>query len=235
MTLNDEDLRRLYRAYINNRVAGGGKSCPSLEDLSIFFEPHARTGKKLKIVDHITNCSSCAKEFEFFISLQKFQSRIVQGAQQIFLAESPPITAPTPFHAFGSFWRFSSVAVGALLVAASLITMIQGWRLSSSERAAFLSLSLVQPSQNHPGSIPLIFQWKEVRGAENYILELYDEALLPVWKSPGISAPNLKLPEDISRLLQLNRPYFWMVTAYRNKGKIAESELMRFFVVIKGH
>jgi hypothetical protein len=41
------------------------------------------------------------------------------------------------------------------------------------------------------------------------------------------------LPEGLAGRLQLNKPYFWMITAYQKKEKLAESELTRFIICPK--
>lgn len=233
MILKDEDLRRLYRSYVSKRADADRKRCPSIEDLCGFFESRTRTSKKLKIVDHVTNCAACAEEFEFLRELQQYQDQITQGAREIRAEESPFAPSTSARNGIVSFGQYASVAVGVLFVVASLVITIQEWSRSGDVRAAPSSMLLVQPNQRNPGSRPLVFKWREYKGAEVYVLELFDEALLPVWKSPGTSTPYLTLPEDVRERLPANKPYFWMVTAYRGGDKLAESELLRFMLTAK--
>lgn len=235
MNLKDEDLRRLYRSYITVRTPGNRKGCPSLESLVLFFESRARTRKKLKIIDHITNCSPCAKEFDFLLELQRYQNQMIQQAQRAQPIKQSVISWPALLKRAGPLWRFSPVFIGAMLVIASLVIIIQKWGRFDRVRATSSSVALIQPNQKHPASSPLMFKWKEVNGAEKYILELYDEALLQIWKSSEIPLPHLILSEDIASRLQSNKSYFWMITAYRKKEKLAESELVRFIIIPKKH
>lgn len=233
MTLKDEDLRRLYRSYVGIRADANRKRCPSIKDLYDFFETRTRTSKKLKIVDHVTNCAACAEEFEFLRELQQYQDQITQGAREIRAEESPFAPSTSARNGIVSFGQYASVTVGVLFVVASLVIIVQKWSRSADVRAAPSSVLLVQPNQKNPGSRPLVFKWREFKGAEVYILELFDEALLPTWKSPETSTPYLTLPEDVRERLPANRPYFWMVTAYRGGDKLAESELLRFMLIEK--
>jgi len=117
-----------------------------------------------------------------------------------------------------------------MFVIASLVIVVRESGRPGDIRATPSSILLIQPDAKHPASFPLIFKWEGVKGAETYILELYDETLLPIWKSPDLLSPQLTMPEDLAGRLQLNKLYFWMITAYHKKEKLAESELTQFIV-----
>jgi len=230
MNLKDEELRRLFRSYVTMRTPGNRVGCPSPESLLSFFISRSRTRKKLKIVDHLTNCSACAREFELLLDIQRYQDHLVPQIREASHAGQSFITPASPIHTIGHFWRISPIVAGALFVVASLLIVIRESERPVGVRATFSSIVLVQPDLQHPASFPLMFKWEEVEGAETYILELYDETLLPIWKSPGIASPPVTIPEDLAHRLQLNKPYFWMITAYHNKEKLAESALTWFIV-----
>jgi hypothetical protein len=187
----------------------------------------------MKIVDHLTNCSACAREFELLLEIQRYQNQLVPQVREAAHAGRSFSARPSSHHAFGHFWKISPVVAGAMFVIASLIIVIQESGRPVGIRATPSSILLVQPDTKHSVSFPLIFKWEEVKGAETYILELYDETLLLIWKSPGILSPPLILPEGLAGRLQLNKPYFWMITAYQKKEKLAESELTRFIICPK--
>jgi hypothetical protein len=230
MNLRDEELKDLYRSYITMRTSGNREGCPSPETLLSFFVSRSKARKKLKIVDHLTNCSACAKEFELLLEIQRYQDQLVPQVRE---ATDPGRFFRTPLgplRTIGHSWKISPILAGAIFVIASLIIVIRESGRPIGVRATSSSIVLVQPDPIHSASLPLIFIWKEVKGAETYVLELYDDALLPVWKSREILSPPVTMPEDLARQLQLNKPYFWMITAYQNKEKLAESELTRFIV-----
>jgi hypothetical protein len=230
MNLKDEELKGLYRSYVTMRASGNREGCPSPETLLSFFVSRSKTRKKLKIVDHLTSCSACAREFELLLGIQRYQDQLVPQVRE---ATGPGRFLRTPLDTLRTIahsWKISPIVAGALFVMASFIIVIRESGRPVGVRAASSSIVLVLPDTMHPASFPLIFRWKEVKGAETYILELYDETLLPVWKSREIPSPPVTMPEDLARQLQLNKPYFWMITAYQNKEKLAESDLTRFMV-----
>ena len=230
MNLRDEELRALFRSYITMRISGNREGCPSPETLLSFFVSRSRTRKKLKIVDHLTNCSACAREFELLLEIQRYQDQLVPQVREATDSGRFFGTPLGTLRTIGHSWKISPIVAGAILVIASLIIVIRESGRPVGVRATSSSIVLVQPDTIHPASFPLIFIWKEVQGAEAYILELYDDTLLPVWKSREFPSPPVTMPEDLARRLRLNKPYFWMITAYQNREKLAESELSRFIV-----
>jgi hypothetical protein len=74
----------------------------------------------------------------------------------------------------------------------------------------------------------LIFRWEKVNHSKFYILELFDQALAPVWKSDSITAESAALPGELAGTLEVNRPYFWTVTAYLTNGEKISSRLEKF-------
>lgn len=229
MTLRDDDLKRLYRSYVARRSRPDRKACPSWKELSDFFENRTRRKKKLKIVDHVTSCSACAEEFEFLRQVRQLGKHIAQVAER----QRPP--SPSGRVGVSILWRYSSVAAGVMLALASLAIIIQRWSNPGMTRAAPSAVILTIPNQTHPASFPLTFEWKKFQGAEVYILELFDEALLPVWKSSETELTHLALPEGIGIRLPLNRRYFWMITAYRGGERTAESALVPFVLTSRSH
>jgi hypothetical protein len=225
MNLRNDDLKRSYRSFIDSRIPENRKDCPPLEELVSFFELRGRTGGKLKIVDHVTRCSACAQEFEFLLELRRHQQKITSQ-----LPVGRPVkrffqSFPASIDGTNLFWRFSSVLVGMLLVIASLTVILQKGSRLAEMRAVRSSLALLKPASGQSVMPPLKFAWERLPGAETYVLELYDEALLPLWKSPETSLTHFVLPlEETERLLPGHR-YFWIVTAFCEGERISESGL----------
>jgi hypothetical protein len=122
-----------------------------------------------------------------------------------------------------------------VLLICSVTVIYQKWGHVGETRTTASSLTLIQPNQDNPAKLPLIFKWKPVEGADYYALEIFDETLVPVWKCAEIRSPYFAMPAVSSGWLKFNKPYFWMTIAYRNKEKLAESDLARFVVTLKDH
>lgn len=237
MNLNDEELRRLYRSFVALKDPDNRGGCPSLEKLVSFFESSGRTRKKMKIIDHVTNCSSCAREFEFLLELQRYEKKMIQEVREVQPAESlPSLLFKSRFRSsqrLKLFCIFSSALVGMALVIIFLATIVQKLGREDQIRATRSSVQLIQPKANQRVTLPLIFKWQRIAGAESYILELFDESLLPIWKSSATSTISLMLPHEIASQLQLKKSYYWMLTVYGHKEKLAESNFLPFSISTK--
>jgi len=227
MTLNDEDLKRIFRSYVGKRDSGTRQGCPSFSELSRFFDPETRRRDKLNIIDHVTDCSACAEEFEFLRGLHNYQSQIAQNASNLRSDQRTCAIPPQIERGKRSLWRYAPIAAGALLLMISL-SMLTKWDRPGETRTASSSVALLRPGQNQTVLITMTFEWEPVEWADAYILEVFDEALLPVWKSQEVTAILFKPPEELRSRLRPDSHYFWMVTALRNGNKLAESELRRF-------
>jgi hypothetical protein len=87
---------------------------------------------------------------------------------------------------------------------------------------------LIAPLKARAVNIPLIFKWQPFKNSQYYVLEIFDETLVAVWKSPEIPANQLILPEDISTRLLKHRIYYWLVTSQTSEGKRVESDMGQF-------
>jgi hypothetical protein len=228
MNLKDDDLKRFYRSFINSRLPENRKGCPALEELISFFESRRRTAKKLKIVDHITNCSACTQEFEFLLELQRYQEKIVGPVPGSRLTRLFFHSIPASIGGVNPLWRFFSVLTGMVLVFVSLFILVRNTGRFAETRSVLSPLILSQPAPEESVILPLTFAWKGLPGAETYVLELFDEALLSVWKSPETSLTYLLLPPEEAGRLRPGHRYFWMITAFSEGDKLSESELSQF-------
>jgi hypothetical protein len=75
----------------------------------------------------------------------------------------------------------------------------------------------------------LQFRWKSIPSSGYYIIDIFDEALLPIWKSSPIFEPFYKFDVKLPELIKPKNKYFWMVTAIiSNKNKL-ESDIGFFY------
>jgi len=129
------------------------------------------------------------------------------------------------------FFRFSCIFVGLVLIATSALLIIQNDDFSRISRSGGAGINLLYPVTTHPKTEKLIFQWKRQPESGYYILELFDEALLPLWTSQKADALQAQLPDDVYSSLQIGKYYFWMVTGFSKDMKIDESPLTRFILI----
>ena len=92
------------------------------------------------------------------------------------------------------------------------------------------SIRLIQPLNDKYSKSSLIFEWEETKNADYYLLELFDQSLMPIWKSKKIHKTKIFLTQKILDDLKENKMYFWMVTAYFPDGKKIESRIEDFIL-----
>lgn len=237
MKINEIDLKKAYATYVQGKKPSSRKSCPSIEMMRDSFGARFSRKKKTEIVAHMTNCSSCVREFTLLANLSKPDRRLETEARK--LGESIRDCRETrvrgqsekmhsfPFFA-SSFWKYAAVLT-MLVIAGSSLFLITRNPLGFGERGSgFAVLDVVGPGASTFLSKSPLFKWKEIPEYEYYVLELLDESLAPVWKSSRISKGQYTIPDIIWLQLRKKENYFWTVSAYQADKKRAESKLHHF-------
>ena len=86
----------------------------------------------------------------------------------------------------------------------------------------------VAPRRDSTGAAPSRFEWTRVEGADRYVIALYDDVDVLLWRHNDVREPSVDWP---GALRVEPGTYFWMVTAFRGDGPIAESGRSAFVVV----
>jgi len=233
MKPENDDLRAIYRAYAASQRPSGRKRCPSISAIASSFDPGASRRKKKRIIDHLSECSCCREEFDLFFRLQEIPwnarrasaSRQAGGSPHDISRAGGPSTFP--------LWRSAALTLGFGLIASILLLFLQRWQPSEVQRTENQTVVLVSPAAALAVSKEIVFRWKELPSAQHYILELFDEALLPVWVSPPLQDRQVRLPDDTRREIRPGSSYYWMVTAFSGQAKIGESKLANFRILEK--
>jgi len=233
MKLSDDIIKELYQRNIALKEPFTRNNCPSSMAIASSFEPSASRRKKKKIIDHISECSYCREEFMLFFELQKCD--FMPKKMAIKTVNYDPQTHAHNVEACGlsSFWRYACLLFGCVLIVSAIFIFIQRKELSDAQRTSETSIILIYPTSKHALSSPCIFRWKKKPASQYYILELFDEALLPIWISYKIYGTYVQLPKDICLKLLPGKSYFWMITAFTDMSKTEESRLTQFFVFNK--
>jgi hypothetical protein len=230
MKTNSDLLKDLYQGYAESRKSADRKDCPSAEAMVSSFEPSASRRKKKKIIDHLTECSPCREEFMLIMKLQESDAMPDKHAD----GAAPPYSRAEKVRngggGFSSVWQYVYALLGIGLIVTSLFLPDRSKQISDVPRSKEISLALLYPTSTHALSDKLIFRWQEKRATQYYVLELFDESLMPIWTSPGIRETQIELPFEIGQKIRTGGSYYWMVTAYSDTWRRTESKLTRFEV-----
>ncbi len=226
MKSENRDLRDLFQAFVRSKGPGDRKDCPSVQDLADSFDPKASRRKKKKIIDHLSECGDCREEFRLYLELNNFGD---DRRMDLAPALSKKVSR-APHLSSVALWRYAVIAVALGLVVAGLVLLRKGEIPEVERNPAERGIVLVEPLSGTIRPDGTVFRWRELVSAQHYLLELFDETLLPVWVSPPLRKTETRLPEDIARALKAGASYFWMVSGYSESSRIAESRLARFEV-----
>ena len=221
MSSDLDKLKELFQGYAASKASPSREGCPAAAEIVDSFEPGASRRQKKRVIEHIAGCPFCREEFMMLV-----RRRAAEG-----VAEAPAPSWAAGRRARVPLWRFAAAMIGLVLTVSSLVVVVRQrdrWNVIRSGGAA---IRLLAPKPDQRLSSPPLCRWEDRADADHYILELFDEALLPVWTSGPISGSELRLPPEVyARLLQ-GRRYFWMVTGYSGQAPIGESRMGRFVVI----
>lgn len=83
------------------------------------------------------------------------------------------------------------------------------------------------PARDSVGGLPLKFEWTPVEGADTYVLALWSEVDVLLWRRDDLSTASVVTPKELK--LEWGT-YFWSVTALRDDQPIADSGRAAFVV-----
>ena len=233
MKINRKSIKDLYAAHVVNRTRPLRDFCPQPEEIVDSLRGRLPQKEKEKLVEHLSRCSLCLEEFRFFLETKREEKWLIQsiinqkGRFRLFNRQ----LKKTPGLFFLKTWKPVPVAAAVFLILVLISTIYVSHRNRQKYRGEKTDiLKLIQPIHKKQASLPLIFRWKEAKGAEYYVFELFDEALLPVWRSRPVFSQVYTLPADVAGKLTTGMAYFWYVTAFFPSDKKIESPLEQFRV-----
>jgi|WetSurMetagenome_2_1015567.scaffolds.fasta_scaffold58045_3 hypothetical protein len=224
MKTDHPDLREIYQAYTSFRRPSGREKCPSPQIIARSFERSASVRKKKMIVDHISGCPMCREEFMMLLEHQE-----VSATDPIADLDSRPSHVERG-KTHLALWQGVLALLGVTLVAFSFFFIRYQNADSNLRQMGTAGIILRSPKRNLSLSNPVMFRWQARPDSEYFILELFNESLLPVWASDKIRDLQVLLPPEVSSSLRSGQVYFWMVTSYVHDMKSGESPLLRFVV-----
>jgi hypothetical protein len=227
MKTNNQELKRAYREFVQSSSGTQAKNCPAPQEIWSLFTGRKSRKKKGRMMDHITTCSSCFREFEAFLEISRAEGNLVHAIEPRF--GSRPRKSPLPMA-----WRYATafLIVIAVLAATMISTDWLNFNKRPEERGRLSGqLRLLAPGQEPSLRAPLLFRWEGISRPEYYIVEIFDDSLLPFWKSSPLTGTSCELPLAVKEKMERGKSYFWMLTAFSAGGTKTESSLEEFRLI----
>ncbi|MFX0137409.1 MAG: hypothetical protein ACFFDN_27465, partial [Candidatus Hodarchaeota archaeon] len=127
-------------------------------------------------------------------------------------------------------WGYAILIASCILVFSMTTIFFLTTKVENSKYrgSSFNQIELIRPTKKMLTESTLVFEWKDVQGADYYVFEIFDETLYPIWTSDRIYVNSIILESKTSHRLESNKSYYWMVTAFSQSGTKRESILKEF-------
>jgi hypothetical protein len=240
MSMKTDELRSLYRGYIDGQGPSRRRRCLGPKDWKDLFDPRTSEALKGRLVEHVTRCPDCVRKFELFLEMERAKNGLAEAVGG--LVGETRGAAPSALRASGTGivrtfrWRFA--AAFAALAVASLTLVV----LLTKDRSVPLSpdvtrgdqiveIKLLKPLDQVKKKGSLEFAWASPLRLENYRVDVYDDALVLLGQSPPVSQTRWTLPREILDTLEYSKRYIWMVSGSQPSGERIESPFGTFKLV----
>ena len=230
MKINLQELPKLFQSHIAKSTQMNRKNCPSPKILSECLQGQASKKNKNTVIEHITHCKFCLEEFQFILEIRREKKKLIQKVSNLYIKPSKNIkTKSVKVHSsfFQKTWKWAFFAASTFIVL-TLIVFIKGGLNQKFRGTGIDYIRLIQSTHNKATKASIEFHWEKMENVEYYIIELFDNTLLPIWKSQQIPNNRASLPNDIMESLTPGENYYWFITGFFPGEAKIESSLERF-------
>lgn len=242
MKITYDDLKRAYKSHIRRRIPSSREGCPPAEKIFSVFDKSTSPADKEKIIDHVTGCSYCLQEFELLQGFLREEEKAVEDIASYLRAKDGSTRIPGkrpkileillgPRVQARPLWRLAAASLFAVIITGLFLIGIKSFfRTPEDKERGRLpgQVHLISPVRGQKVETPLVFRWEGTPSAEYYQLEIFDESLLPLWKSSRIEEVYYELSPQAAGIIKENKAYFWTITAWFIDGTKRESPLEEF-------
>ena len=229
MKIELDRLRTLFQGYIASKRPTDRRGCPTPGAMAGSFDASLSRRARKNIADHISECPFCREEFLMLMEAQRSEAGAAEPEDRAISDRARPLSrkgAGGSGLAVG--WRYACVLIGLGLAISSFFVIIQQKQFSEVQRSGESGILLLYPRASQSITAPPIFRWRGSPTVDYYVIELFDEAMLPIWTSERIRGIQAPLPLDVFSGLRPEKSYYWMVTGFSLDSRTEESGLSRF-------
>jgi hypothetical protein len=237
MKINQEDLKKLYLSLAKNQT-NNDTSCPEADELIGAFTDEAGSKYKSRIVDHISKCNRCLEKFQIIRDFFKQGNQLAKDMEgqslsreelsQLKEIQKDKLSIPrkNPLKL-----KFLAAAAMLLLIVGTVLLVQTGKDSTDNILRGTVEreFSLIAPKDEINNKF-VIFKWKSMKGVRGYQVDLYDEELTCIWKSPVTEKTFLKLPSNIFQNLTKKKIYYWKLISFQSETDFRESGLQKFSI-----
>jgi len=239
MTMKTDDLRSLYRDYIRGQELPRKGRCLGPRGWKDLFNPRASEARRDRLIEHVTRCPACHPKFELILDAERAKRSLVDdigglvGGAELEAPEKAEAARGRRRRPAALAWRFAAAFAALAVVGlglAVLLTRDRGLPVApeTTRGDQGLEVRLLKPLDSVKRRSGLEFAWTASIPLADYRIDLYDEALAPLWRSPSLVESRGALPEEIFNALQNGKIYVWMASGRLPSGRRVESRFGTF-------
>jgi hypothetical protein len=240
MKITHKDLCNLYQAYVNGKISSSVGGCLSHETLNKFFRVRTPADYKTEIIDHITECASCAQEFTLLLEIRRGANLF---NQELGIWVDKNTTSQLKKKSFLGLTYTSKLLWSKVIVLLEIILFFtcllllfkifpqlnlnkEELRENNQQIGRIFDLSNSRLTKSN-----MLFTWSQNELVEYFVLEIFDESLMLIWRSQILFESRFLIPVKLSNEWNSNKYYFWIVTGFTKTGGIIESPLIKFLLI----
>jgi hypothetical protein len=240
MKITHKDLRNLYQAYVNGKISSSAGDCLSHETLNKFFRTQTPVEYKIDIIDHITECASCAREFTLLLEIQRgasfFDKELGTWVDKNTTSQLKKKSFLRHTYTSKLLWSKVIVLLEIILFSTCLLVLFKIFpqlnfnkeelRENNQQINKIFDLSNSCRTKSN-----IVFTWSQNELVEYFILEIFDERLMLIWRSQKLFENRFLIPPKLANEWNSNKYYFWIVSGFTKTEEIIESPLMKFLLI----
>ncbi|MGB7297201.1 MAG: hypothetical protein WBC70_16590 [Candidatus Aminicenantales bacterium] len=223
MKIDTDGLKAMFWNPARRKTPSSRAGCPPPEKMVKLLRSRSSGKEAAELIDHVSRCGSCFSEFGFLLDVFRQEKEFIREVE---IRTAGRLERRTLISRFS--WRPALILAGFLIAGFFMARFIIHRPAETYRTGSPAAVELVKPARENVARAALSFEWRKVDGADYYILDLYDQALAPVWKSDKIFEETAALPEELAASLEVNRSFFWTATAFLRNGDKVASRLERF-------
>jgi hypothetical protein len=228
MKINDDELKALYQSAAGSERPASRDGCPPVEELVRTLRSQASKSEAAAVTDHVLHCGGCAREWGFLVEALRNEKELIRDLEK-WQGADLKTNLPRPFFTRFS-WALASLLAGLVIIGILVLRFLIPPSSDEYRAAAGAGVDILEPVGKGVSLSSMVFRWKPVPNREHYLVEVFDEALAPVWKG-GPTFDNFAAPAEALRAkLVSGKSYFWHVTAVLPGGERLLSSLAEFVI-----
>jgi hypothetical protein len=202
------------------------KECPPPEKLLDYCRNRISRRDKKKIIRHVVNCVACLDETRAIQNTligERLLFEDVADLAGINIGGSTKRILNKQRH---NFWLIAGSAAVAFSLFFIVILIVKNKESSLNDqiRGSIYEILTIEPHGDVYLSKWNGFHWRGVKGAEYYVVSIYDESLKVVWKSDRIRSENLALSFEILDIFRKGKNFSWQVVGKFSDGRTEKSK-----------